>query len=84
MKRDKLMQAMRELLGSKWFLKTTEEFNGSEGGVWTTNERTSEALGGQTIMDHDYQVHPKIERLVERFGFYVEPYDAGTLMIYPL
>lgn len=82
MKRQQLINALKELLGNDWFLRTTEAFNGSKGGIWTTNERTSNALDGQTIME-EYEVHPKVEALVKQHGFFVEPYDAGTLMIYP-
>ena len=82
--RKKLIAALYALLGEKWFIRTTEEFDGSKGGVWTTNERCSRALDGATIVaEGGFLPHPKVKAILDAHGFYCEPYDSGTLMIYP-
>jgi len=86
--RNKVMGELRKLLGDKWFLKTTEEFGSSAGGIWTTNEQPSDVLDGHVIYSDVYSdtefVHPKVKEILDRNGWYVEPYDSGTLMIYPI
>lgn len=33
--------------------------------------------------DFENQVHPELLKIIEDAGWYGEPYDAGTLMLYP-
>lgn len=33
--------------------------------------------------DFENQVHPDLKEIIEDAGWYGEPYDAGTLMLYP-
>jgi len=33
--------------------------------------------------DFENQVHPDLKKIIEDAGWYGEPYDAGTLMLYP-
>jgi hypothetical protein len=80
--RTALIEDLQALLGAKWFLKTTEEFDGTPGGVWTTNERWSDVLEGYVMQD-SISAHPKVEELLQKHGFFAEPYDSGTVMFWP-
>lgn len=88
--RAKVIKALQKLLGAKWFLRTTEEFYGKSSsgmqGIWTTNEHQSDALDGETIYGSytTYQTHPKVEALLSELGWFCEPHDAGTLMLWPM
>jgi len=33
---------------------------------------------------YDTGVHPEVEKLTEKYGFYFEAYDAGTFVLYEL
>ncbi len=79
--RNEVKKKLLELLGQNWFLRTTEEFDRTEGGLWTTNERPSEVLDGGTIST-DYVIHPKVQAIMDECGWFVEHYDGGTLMIH--
>jgi hypothetical protein len=73
------------------FVRTTEEFNGSQGGIWVSGENMDE-YKGRVIYDYyseDYKnrtfgVDNKWEKELNKKGWYSEWYDAGTSMIWPL
>jgi hypothetical protein len=73
------------------FVSTTEEFNGSEGGVWVSGE-AGDVYKGKIIYNYyseDYKnyelgVLNKFEKQINKIGWYSEWYDAGTVMIWPL
>lgn len=81
----------------KWIEKTmkvagtTEEFNGSEGGIWLCGECGDE-YKGRTIydyysMDHKnriFGVDKKWYNELEKRGWYSEWYDAGTVSVWPI
>jgi len=62
---------------------TTEDFDGSEGGLWVSNEETKKDLPFvyDTYMGHG--VNPKVQKVLNKHKSSMEPYDGGTLMIYP-
>lgn len=70
---------------------TTEDFNGSEGGIWLCGECGDE-YKGKTIYDHytmnhtDYRmgVLNQWEDQLNKMGWYSQWYDAGTVMVYPI
>jgi len=70
---------------------TTEEFNGSEGGIWLCGECGDE-YKGNTIYVHyseDYKnrtfgTYNKWEKELNKRGWYSQWYDAGTVMVYPI
>lgn len=72
------------------FLRTTEEFNGSKGGIWTSGESSIEAKDGFNLFDYYYRsytkyeigVHKEIYDLLQENGWYAEWYDAGTVMLW--
>lgn len=88
--RDEVMQ----LLETKYpgmFLRTTEEFSGSEGGIWTSGEDGPRASDGRSLFNYysedystyDIGVHTEIFTLLEDCEWYCEWHDAGTIMIWP-
>jgi hypothetical protein len=69
---------------------TTEDFNGSEGGIWICAECGYLNAVGVPFFDYyareriyDFGVLSNLKRLAERHGWYFEWYDAGTIMAYP-
>ena len=82
------------LLSKKYpgmFLRNTEEFNGSEGGIWTSGEDGPTAKDGYSLFNyysedyHRYEigVHKEIYDYLEKLEWYCEWNDAGTIMIWP-
>ena len=73
------------------FVRTTEEFNGSQGGIWVSGENMDE-YKGRVIYDYyseDYKnrtfgVDNRWEKELNKKGWYSEWHDAGTSMIWPL
>jgi hypothetical protein len=78
----------------KLFTKTTEEFNGSDGGIWSGAEDGLCAKDGFELFNYyaeDYSekkyvlgVHKEIGNLLESNGWYAEWYDAGTIMFWKI
>ena len=72
------------------FTRTSEEFDGSKDGIWTTGEN-GEQYKGKRIYDYyseDYKnrtfgVLNSWEKELNKRGWYSEWYDAGTVMIWP-
>lgn len=71
------------------FVRTSEDFDGSKGGIWTSGE-SSPLLGGKKIYNYygegsayDLGVLKKFENTINGLGWYSEWYDAGTIMIWP-
>ena len=86
------LEAMMEWLEDHLnFVRTSKEFNGVEGGIWTTGEN-GEQYKGKTIYDYystDYKnrqfgVLNTWEKELNKRGWYSEWYDAGTVMIWPI
>jgi hypothetical protein len=75
----------------KMFLSTTEEFNGDEGGIWTSGEDAPVNAKGLPIFDYyterydnyDIGIESKFSEYLDKLGWYCEWYDPGTIMIYP-
>jgi len=72
-------------------LKTTEQFDGSEGGIWTSAEDGLEAKDGFKLFNYyteDFKkynlgVHVDLAEWLEGNGWYAEWCDPGTVMIWP-
>ena len=82
------------LLAKKYpsmFLRTTEEFSGSEGGIWTSGEDGPQAKDGNPLFSYysenpykyEIGIHKEVYDYLEKLGWYCEWYDAGTIMIWP-
>jgi hypothetical protein len=86
--RDEMMDWLDQTLS---FTRTSEEFDGAEGGIWTTGEN-GEEWKGKVIYDYyseDYKnrefgVLNKWEKELNKRGWYSEWYDPGTVMIWPM
>ena len=72
------------------FVRPSEEFNGSKGGVWVSGEN-GETLGGKTIYSYyasgpayELGVLKKYEDAINKLGWYSEWNDPGTVMIWPI
>ncbi len=69
-------------------VRTSEEFDGAEGGIWTSAEN-GETLGGSKIFDYysesskyEFGVLNKFAKELSKLGWYCEFYDPGTVMIW--
>jgi hypothetical protein len=86
--RDEVMQFLKKKGIS--FMRTTEEFDGSKGGIWTSGE-DADAMGGYRIFNY-YATGPKyelgvlvkFEEQLNKLGWYSEWYDTGTMMLWPI
>ena len=90
--RDELILALKDKFGLR-HIRTTEEFNGTPGGLWLSAEEGTAAPGSDMplfdyYIDMDpyvFGVHPEFEAFViDKFGFAPEWNDPGTLMFWPL
>jgi hypothetical protein len=67
---------------------STEEWDGTEGGIWFRMEGECHPDGrpyyDYYTLDPSYNfgVHPDLDKTLESLGLHAEPYDAGTLMAY--
>lgn len=78
----------------KMSLRTTEEFDGSEGGIWTSGEDGITDRVGLPLFDYyaeDYEerlyelgVRKHLVNFLERNGWYAEWHDAGTVTLWPI
>ena len=81
---------------TKWIEKymrvagTSEEFAGSEGGIWVSGEDSDEYKGNLIYSYYsegkafELGVNVKWEKELNKRGWYSEWYDAGTIQIWPL
>jgi hypothetical protein len=91
-RRESLM-AKLEKKYPKMFLRTTEEFDGGSGGIWTSAENIVLDNSRMPLFNYyadDYNevsyimgVRKSLHDFLEKNGWYCEFYDAGTVMIYP-
>jgi hypothetical protein len=72
------------------FVRPSEDFNGSKGGIWVSGEN-GETLGGKTIYSYyasgpayELGVLKKYEEAINKLGWYSEWHDPGTVMIWPI
>jgi hypothetical protein len=89
--REKLM-GLLEKKYPNMFLRTTEEFNGNKGGIWTSGEESPSCKDGLEMFDYwtenhtkyNLGVHKEIYDYLEKHGWYCQWYDCGTMMIYEI
>jgi hypothetical protein len=90
----KTREKMMELLEAKYpqmFLRTTEEFDGGKGGIWTSGEDGLAGKDGFALFNYyaegkcyQFGVHTEIYNFLEKHGWYAEWYDCGTIMLYEI
>jgi hypothetical protein len=85
-------EAMMEWLeGYLDFVRETEDFDGSKGGIWVSGEN-GDMYKGKRIFDYYNEDYKKYEfgvyipfaKEMKKRGWYGEWYDAGTMMIWPI
>jgi hypothetical protein len=89
--REKLLEILEKKY-PKMFLRTTEEFNGNSGGIWSSGEDGLLAKDGFPMFEYyaeDYNekryvfgVHKEIRELLEKNGWFAEWNDPGTIMFW--
>lgn len=88
-------EQMIDLLEAKYpklFIKTTEQFDGAKGGIWSSGENGDLAKDGHELFNYYAQdnkevrytfgVHREIGKLLSDNGWYAEWHDAGTIMFW--
>lgn len=72
------------------FTRTSEEFDGAKGGIWTSGENGEEWKGkviyayySEDYKNRTFGVLNSWEKELNKRGWYSEWYDAGTVMIWP-
>jgi hypothetical protein len=82
--REKVIAKLLEC-GVPW-ARPSEEFDGVEGGIWSTGEET--LPDGLYLYDSWGDItngtHPEIKPWLEEAGWFIEPVDPGTLMIWKI
>ena len=85
-KRDKLMNVLNMKFPKGWF-KPSEDFDGVSGGIWTGEG----AYDNDDMCLFDYYdntgyyvngLHPALQNILDQHGFFAEPYDSGTWLIW--
>jgi hypothetical protein len=88
--REKLMKLLADKYNDM-FLRTTEEFDGSTSGIWSSGETYLEAKDGFNLFDYytenykryEFGVHNELVDFLDKHGWYAEWHDPGTIMFYP-
>ena len=63
---------------------TSEDFNRSTGGIWIAADGGNESFNYYSEKWVDtFGVNPKLNRIVDKRGWYFEWYDPGTMMVWP-
>lgn len=91
--RDDLITELEKRYPKQTF-RTSEEFNGSEGGVWTSGEDCGQLHAGLPLFNYYSQdggsesyvfgIRTFLHEWLEENGWYCEWYDAGTIIIYEI
>ena len=87
--RDQMIAKLKKAYPSL-FISTTEEFNGSEGGIWLSGEDGTTDRNGNVLFNYWSEDHTNrtfgvinhLNNFVERNGWFFEWNDAGTIMLW--
>lgn len=79
--RKALVKKLQHLLGADFFIRDSEEFDGRKKALWVSGESYSDKLE-DCPASGPYTLNQTFEKCVNDAGWYVEFYDAGTLMLY--
>jgi hypothetical protein len=84
----KLITLLEKKFPNAWFKEGAEFSNSTSGSVWTGE---GSMIGDEEMFNYfgsgdtyKFGAHIKLCNFVEKNGYYVECYDAGTYMIYPI
>jgi hypothetical protein len=82
-----LFEALTERFPKAWFKEGGDFANGYETSIWTGE---GSYIGDEEMFDYyamgnkyEFGAHITLRNFVEKRGYYVECYDAGTYFIYP-
>lgn len=91
--RDELMELLQTKY-PKMFIRTTEEFNGNKGGIWTSGEDGLPAKDEFPLFEYYAEdpnerryilgVHKEIYNLLEEHSWFAEWNDPGTIMFWKI
>lgn len=89
--REEMMSILKEKYPDM-FMRTTEEFDGQEGGIWSSGEDELPAKDGMPLFEYYAQdmhkkrytfgVHKEIGNLLDKHGWYASWNDPGTIMFW--
>lgn len=84
MKKQTLIDKINAAVPEARATDATDFYGSKDNGIWLRGSE-SVAFDHQLIFDYwNYcALHPDIEKLIKKAGWYVEPYDAGTAFLYP-
>lgn len=87
--RDEMMATMRNKYGLS-FVKTTEEFDGEEGGIWLGGSDSLMPNGKDRMFDYYHGgskypqgVNKDLAKFLDKCGWYGQFADPGTVMLWP-
>ena len=88
--RDEMMAVMRNKYGLS-FIKTTEEFDGEEGGIWLGGSDGKLMPNAKDDMFNYYHggskyphgIHKDLAKFLDKCGWYGQFYDPGAVMLWP-
>lgn len=87
--RDELMKVMVTKYGLG-FVKTTEEFDGEEGGIWLGGSDSLMPNGKDEMFNYYHGgskypqgVHKDLAKFLDKCGWYGQFADPGTIMLWP-
>ena len=90
MTRTNLMKSLKKRF-PKMFLKTTEEFGITKGGIWTSGEDFYKDEKGNVLFDYYdlygdfiFGVNKSFAKWLEKRGWFCEWFDPGTIMIWKI
>ena len=58
------------------------EWDGSDDGIWFRGSENYVEEDQRCVFNGGWDVHPKLEKILNDAGWFAEPYDHGTLMAY--
>lgn len=74
------------------FMRTSEEFNGQEGGIWISGENGDTNKDGLLLIDYytrnpdnyHFGVHKDLTSFLDQHNYFAEFHDPGTITIWPI
>ena len=87
--RDKLLDDLKSNFNIS-FIRTTEDFGSSEGGIWLSAEHGDKTSSGEPLFNYydentdsyEMGVHKEFNDFIKSYGFFAEFYDPGTVMLW--
>tara|TARA_R110002072_G_scaffold247562_1_gene406756 strand:+ start:409 stop:693 length:285 start_codon:yes stop_codon:yes gene_type:complete len=89
--RDNLMDLIEDQFDIT-LMRTSEEFNGQEGGIWISGENGDTNKDGLLLIDYytrnpdnyHFGVHKDLTSLLDQHNYFAEFHDPGTITIWPI